>query len=114
MAARLRTLQPRLRRFNGQRVRTLGVNPGATPRLSDRSGHAWAKKRELVLGEEPLCRPCLQAAPTRVAASVEVDHILALEDGGTDDRSNLQGICRACHVEKSAKERRGRTSGLRY
>lgn len=54
--------------------------------------------RAVVLSEEPLCRPCTTRG--RVTASAEVDHILALEDGGTDDRENLQGICEECHKVK--------------
>jgi 5-methylcytosine-specific restriction enzyme A len=54
--------------------------------------------RALVLSEEPLCGVCL--AHGRTTASAEVDHILALEDGGTDDRDNLQGICVDCHKIK--------------
>ena len=54
--------------------------------------------RALVLAEEPLCRPC--TAKGRVTASEEVDHILALEDGGTDNRENPEGICGACHKIK--------------
>lgn len=84
-------------------AKPLGVTPGATARLSDRSGHAWAKIRQQVLREEPLCRPCREAG--RVSASTEVDHIQPLEQGGTDDRANLQGICTTCHKEKSARER---------
>jgi len=35
----------------------------------------------------------------------EVDHIVAKGDGGTDDPTNLQALCRRCHEEKTAKER---------
>lgn len=54
--------------------------------------------RAQVLAEEPLCRVCL--AKGRTTASEEVDHIIALEDDGTDDRENLQGICGECHKIK--------------
>jgi 5-methylcytosine-specific restriction protein A len=100
--ARVRTLAPRVTMVQTG-AKPLGVMPGATARLSDRSGHAWAKIREQVLREEPLCRPCRAAG--RVAASTEVDHIQPLEQGGADDRANLQGICAPCHRNKSARER---------
>jgi 5-methylcytosine-specific restriction protein A len=102
---RLATLKPQVQTLNSQRVRTLTGTPGATPRLSDRSGHAWAVLRAWVLREEILCRPCREANPPRVAASVEVDHIVPLAQGGTDDRSNLCGICIPCHRAKTARER---------
>ena len=63
----------------------------------DRS-RRYQRVRAMVLAEEPLCRPC--TARGRVAASDEVDHIVALEDGGNDDRDNLQGICGDCHKVK--------------
>jgi 5-methylcytosine-specific restriction protein A len=101
--ARLRTLKPRVPLLDVRRVRT--IQPGATPRLSDTSGHAWRKIKEQVLREEPLCRPC--KAVGRVAASIECDHIQPLEQGGTDERENLQGICVPCHRAKTARERAG-------
>jgi len=54
--------------------------------------------RAQVLREEPLCRMCL--AKGRTTASEEVDHIIPLEDDGTDDRENLQGLCADCHKVK--------------
>jgi len=51
--------------------------------------------REVVLIEEPVCMIC------GVKPSVEVDHILPLCKGGTDLRDNLQGVCSACHDDKT-------------
>ena len=34
----------------------------------------------------------------------EVDHIVRLEYGGTNDISNLEALCRECHGKKTAKE----------
>lgn len=36
-----------------------------------------------------------------VKGDYEIDHILALERGGTDDDSNLQLLCAACHSKKT-------------
>jgi len=38
-------------------------------------------------------------------ASYEVDHILALYKGGTNDLENLVALCRNCHGIKTTKER---------
>lgn len=61
-------------------------------------GRRWMTLRAVVLSEEPTCRSCTMRG--RVTASEEVDHIIPLEDGGTDDRSNLQGLCGDCHKQK--------------
>lgn len=34
----------------------------------------------------------------------DVDHILALENGGTDDDSNLAPICDWCHTDKTSDD----------
>lgn len=34
----------------------------------------------------------------------DVDHIVALENGGTDDDSNLQILCEWCHKPKTADD----------
>jgi hypothetical protein len=34
----------------------------------------------------------------------DCDHVLALENGGTDDDTNLAPICDWCHVEKTADD----------
>ena len=40
---------------------------------------------------------------------MEVDHRIALEDGGAVyDESNLQTLCFDCHFEKSQEERKGK------
>jgi hypothetical protein len=37
-------------------------------------------------------------------ATYEVDHILALEDGGNNDIHNLQALCRNCHGKKTMED----------
>ena len=38
----------------------------------------------------------------------ELDHIIGLQFGGTDDEANLMALCRECHAEKSIKENQRR------
>jgi 5-methylcytosine-specific restriction endonuclease McrA len=41
--------------------------------------------------------------------SVEADHVIPKAEGGTDDESNGQGLCRGHHREKTrAEQQRGR------
>ena len=38
-------------------------------------------------------------------ASFDLDHILPLSQGGSNEQSNLQAICHSpCHIEKTARE----------
>ena len=43
----------------------------------------------------------------------EVDHIVAVEDGGTDDPANLRLLCRPCHKDRTALQRRHKAVGRR-
>lgn len=66
-------------------------------------GRAGQRDRAAVLDEEPFCRECLKAG--REVASDVVDHITPLAWGGTDARTNKQGLCHPCHDAKSKAER---------
>jgi 5-methylcytosine-specific restriction endonuclease McrA len=45
---------------------------------------------------------------TRVnpSSNLEIEHIIPLSKGGTNDKTNLQLLCGACHKQKTAAERR--------
>jgi len=74
-------------------------------------GVAWRRLREAVLDAEPLCRWCSQRG--RVTPAQEVDHILPLRDGGTNERDNLQPLCCACHDDKTVRDMRARARARR-
>lgn len=84
----------------GQTAQT--AKPAARKRTR---GRAWMQIRERVLSREPLCRECAKVGETRVA--VQVDHIVPLSRGGSDEMTNLQPLCQVHHDEKSARERVG-------
>lgn len=60
-------------------------------------GREWDRIRRTVLQEEPLCRMCPRSSTT-------VDHIVPKARGGTDDRSNLQGLCALHAQEKNGQD----------
>jgi 5-methylcytosine-specific restriction protein A len=60
-------------------------------------GYAWRKLRARILERDPVCVIC------HAMASDTVDHIVTKARGGTDDESNLRGLCRECHSRKTAK-----------
>jgi 5-methylcytosine-specific restriction protein A len=67
-------------------------------------GSAWRKLRNRIMQRDnELCQVCIKR--NLLTKAREVDHILSKADGGTDDESNLQSICLACHSRKSIEER---------
>ncbi|WP_233866690.1 HNH endonuclease [Paraburkholderia adhaesiva] len=70
-----------------------------TPRTR---GRKWLRIRARQLRRHPLCARCLRAG--HVTEATEVDHIVRVADGGTDDPSNLQSLCHECHADKTARE----------
>ena len=57
--------------------------------------------RRILLNRNPVCQHCGK----RLAE--EIDHILPLEHGGGNERTNLQCLCRVCHQRKTSFEARG-------
>jgi 5-methylcytosine-specific restriction protein A len=66
------------------------------------TGTTWQNIRKRVLSNNPLCVHCQLEGRTTLAE--EVDHIKPLHQGGTDDYSNLQGLCVEHHLIKTATE----------
>ena len=72
-----------------------------TPRTR---GSKWVAIRRRILQRDGFrCVVC--RVKGKLTLADEVDHIMPLERGGTDDAVNLQSICRTCHVDKSNTER---------
>lgn len=94
------TLKARLSASSLARVSVLAHKAGATKR---EVGRSWQRKREsILLQTDCMCAIC------KTAQATEVDHIVPLEQGGSNDELNLQALCRKCHLEKSREEARVR------
>lgn len=66
-------------------------------------GHAWRKLRKTILHRDGyLCVSCKRS--DRYVPATDVDHIINKAKGGSDDPSNLQSLCRKCHMTKTANE----------
>jgi 5-methylcytosine-specific restriction protein A len=65
-------------------------------------GRTLQMLRERLLRANPLCVSCTSKG--YVTAATELDHIKALCNGGTNDDSNLQGLCKTCHEDKTAAD----------
>ncbi len=65
-----------------------------------RGGRAWSRTREDELERDDYrCYDCGQDGCT------QVDHIVPVALGGTDDPENLAAMCDRCHVTKTRRER---------
>lgn len=67
---------------------------------SGRGGRPWRRKRAAVLvRDQYTCQSC-----GTITLDLEVDHIVNIAQGGTDDEENLQALCVPCHKLKTAEE----------
>lgn len=66
----------------------------------------WKARRLRILRRDAfVCRACGRVVYGQAA---HVDHIVPLEEGGTDDDENLQTLCQADHGKKTREEQRRR------
>lgn len=66
----------------------------------------WKARRLRILRRDAfVCRACSRVCYGQAA---HVDHIVPLEEGGTDDDENLQVLCSSCHGAKTRSEQRRR------
>ena len=69
--------------------------------MTDRTKTAgWKRLRRRVLDRDGWrCRKCGRAG------RMEVDHVVPVKAGGTDDLDNLRAICRDCHIARHKRKR---------
>ena len=79
-----------------------------------RGGRPWRRKRARVLRRDSYeCQECLRESGRHIYAD-EVDHIAPLFEGGSDDESNLEAICKEHHRKKTAAESKRGSEKKRY
>lgn len=67
-------------------------------RIQERTrGRKWSRIRARILDRDPVCVLCL--GHDKTSLSVVVENIKPLNHGGSDDDSNLRGLCLDCHLE---------------
>lgn len=100
---RLTTLKPRVPMLTASRVRTLEAKAGSTPRMR---GGNWVKKRQRIAVEQKFT--CQRCGCVWLPWRDQVDHRTPLEQGGSNDDSNLDLLCEPCHKAKTAEETKAR------
>ena len=63
-----------------------------------------ARKKAVAASQGWKCSACNNV----LSATYEVDHIIELQDGGSNEVDNLTAMCRNCHGDKTLRERLGR------
>lgn len=98
--ARLQTLKPGLKMLDTRLAPVMQAKPGATERVR---GRQWMSQRQRVMVRDRYtCAGC-----GAVRNDHDVDHRIPLEQGGSNDDSNLQLLCSGpdrCHSKKTAQE----------
>lgn len=94
-------LPDRLAILSTNRLPVLDTKAGATPRIR---GSAWMRMRRETM--ETGGYECVDCG--RISTRHEVDHDIPLEQGGSNDTSNLKLRCVECHQAKTKAENSAR------
>lgn len=65
-------------------------------------GRTLQAQRKRIMQEQPLCKMCENKGI--VTSGVEMDHIVPLFKGGSNNDDNLQMLCVECHRAKTAND----------
>ena len=78
------------------------INSAIAPKIAVREYISDENKNEMMCQQNGQCAICEMSLEE---GSYDVDHIIALAAGGSNEQSNLQLICKKCHVEKTNNEK---------
>lgn len=79
------------------------------PNLEEQND-GWGRKRILLIEKYPFCSLCGARPSKNNDVELDIDHIVPISKGGSDDIENLQVLCHRCnrakgnHLLKSSKE----------
>ena len=82
--------------FQSQINRMMQSGKGSTKRSVSET-----KKKFIAANQNWICKDCNKQLP----AWFEVDHVIALHNGGTNELDNLVALCRDCHGKITAMDR---------
>lgn len=103
---RLTCLKPRIPAANLSRVKPAPLGN----QVERKRGAAGVADRERIRRRDNgLCQECARRG--LVSVGRDVDHIVPLWQGGSDDEANKELLCSPCHEAKTAREAAQRASG---
>jgi len=82
-------------------------NAQMIPFASSTRLRTWRATRLVILFRDPVCNVCHKAASTIADHIIAARTYIARHGGDPSiffDENNLQGVCKACHDAKTAKE----------
>lgn len=102
--AKLTSIKSTLKPVEGRQLTTIAEASGGDSWGSGRGGRPWRRRRAaILLRDHYTCRVC-----GLTTNQLEVDHVVNIAQGGSDDDDNLQAICIPCHKAKTLRESAGR------
>ena len=75
-------------------------NTGNANNKSTKRSVSETKKKYVAASQDWICKRC----NNKLNAYFEVDHVIRLQNGGSNEVANLVALCPGCHREKSALE----------
>jgi 5-methylcytosine-specific restriction protein A len=73
-------------------------------RIQRIEGRRRGEIKRLMTLQDPWCVMCVARKAQEPRLGVELDHVVALVNGGQDAPSNMQLLCKPCHRDKTAKD----------
>lgn len=75
-------------------------NPKTEKKKSNRAGIPPKLRHEIFQRDEFICQHCGASPRKDPSVAIEVDHIVPVSKGGTNEKSNLQTLCNICNAGK--------------
>ena len=88
---------------NAHRAERSSIAYGRSRQPTTQQGYdnRWRKVRAQFLSAHPLCMHCQNEG--KINPATEVHHIVRIVDGGENNFSNLQALCKPCHSRETRR-----------
>lgn len=96
---RLPTLKNRIQPIDTRRVQPMVTSDHRM------SGSGLQRRRLRVWSRDPYCASC--RSMTAYPDGFQLDHVIALVNGGEDSEENCQVLCHTCHEVKTIEDLKG-------